>query len=501
MAVIAPQATFVGSTDVELVARVRAGDDGAFEELFRRHHGPVAAFVQGMLRDPARAEDITQEAFLSALRRMRVTEARIVFRPWIHEIAKNAAIDHLRRAGRVEEVSMEPDGGLRPGDYACLAGTGPGPDTVLLHKERFDQLRGAFAELSDNHHRILVMRELEGLSYREIGERLGLTRAGVESTLFRARRRLEDEFAALDTGARCRAVEAAIARLASGGRSVRDRRRLDRHAHRCFSCRRRAREHGLELGRSRASRVAALFPAPLSLLRRRRGDDGGGVAHSSSPAAQHAAGTWGPVLAAPGADGAGSLIAKAAALLVAGAVIAGGGTAARDQLVDRDGSPERGSSAPARAEPAERGAAPVPTSPRAGERRNPTGGGTTDPAPGGRREGDSRADGPRGGVGATVPGEGGSSHGGPDRGGDSGVGLPEAPSVPSAELPSVEAPDTGVTPRPGPPQLTTPPAPSVGTPPPPSVAAPDTTVEAPLTSAPNAPDPGAAPLSTEVPLP
>ena len=68
-------------TDHALVERVRAGDDTAFEELYLRYRPRIAAFVRGHLRDEARAEDVTQEAFLSALRRMRVTDAKIAFKP------------------------------------------------------------------------------------------------------------------------------------------------------------------------------------------------------------------------------------------------------------------------------------------------------------------------------------------------------------------------------------------------------------------------------------
>jgi DNA-binding CsgD family transcriptional regulator len=80
------------------------------------------------------------------------------------------------------------------------------------------------------------MRELEGLSYREIGERLELSRPAVESTLFRARRRLEREYREIEAGRRCEAIAQAIARLAEGIGSPTDRRGLSRHARRCSSC-------------------------------------------------------------------------------------------------------------------------------------------------------------------------------------------------------------------------------------------------------------------------
>ena len=183
-------------TDAQLIGAVRRGSDDAFEALYRRHSAAVTRYVAARVRDPARVEDLVQEVFMSALRRMRATDARISFRPWIFEIAKNATIDHYRRASRSEEVSIHADGALRPADHLRLVGGPHGrPEHAVLHKERFDHLRGAFAELSRNHHRVLVLRELEGLSYREIAQRLDMTRPAVESALFRARRRLQEEYA------------------------------------------------------------------------------------------------------------------------------------------------------------------------------------------------------------------------------------------------------------------------------------------------------------------
>ena len=86
------------TTDHELVARIRAGDERAFECLYRRYHRRIASYVQGMVHDHARAEDITQDVFMSALRRMRDTDRPIAFKPWIYEIAKNACIEQFLRS-------------------------------------------------------------------------------------------------------------------------------------------------------------------------------------------------------------------------------------------------------------------------------------------------------------------------------------------------------------------------------------------------------------------
>ena len=101
-----------GGTDHELVAAVRRGDDRAFERLYSRYQRRISAYVFGMVKDHGRAEDITQEVFISALRRMRETERPINFKPWVYEIAKNACIDQFRRSRRTEEVSFDAGEGL-----------------------------------------------------------------------------------------------------------------------------------------------------------------------------------------------------------------------------------------------------------------------------------------------------------------------------------------------------------------------------------------------------
>src|SRR3954464_9760370 len=180
-------------TDSQLVAAVRRGDDRAFEELYARYHRRISSYIFGMVKDHARAEDLTQEVFMSALRRTRDPDRPIAFKPWVYEIAKNACIDQFRRSKRAEEVSYDADDGLAPGDYGRLVSREPVPDAALAAKQQLDHLCGAFGGLSAAHHEILVLRELEGLSYREIGERMGMSRPAVESTLFRARRRLSEE--------------------------------------------------------------------------------------------------------------------------------------------------------------------------------------------------------------------------------------------------------------------------------------------------------------------
>jgi RNA polymerase sigma factor (sigma-70 family) len=278
-AVLAPEHDSAGS-DQHLVARVRRGDDRAFELLYQRYHRRIQAYVFGMVKDHGRAEDVTQEVFVSALRRMRETEQPLAFKPWLYQIARNSCIDAFRRSKRAEEVSYDADGGLTPGDHSKLVSSGLSPDAAVAAKQDLDHLCGAFGGLSETHHEILVLRELEGLSYQEIGRRMGMSRPAVESTLFRARRRLTEEFDDIVSGARCHRIRGIIVTATESRLGTRDTRRLARHLSHCQSCRREALAAGLDRGlftrppvRERiAARVAGLLPFPL-FERFRRGAD------------------------------------------------------------------------------------------------------------------------------------------------------------------------------------------------------------------------------------
>jgi len=123
----------IEATDADLVAAIRAGDDRAFEELYQRYFPRISSFVCRMLHDTAGCEDVAQDAFMSALRRMRATDTEINFKPWIYQIARNAAIDAHRRRTHAVEVSMDADDGLRASDrtrlrgieHACAIARGP----------------------------------------------------------------------------------------------------------------------------------------------------------------------------------------------------------------------------------------------------------------------------------------------------------------------------------------------------------------------------------------
>src|SRR3954449_4265972 len=339
----APRAATLQS-DSELVAAVRRGDDRAFEELYGRYSRRISSYIFGMVKDHARAEDLTQDVFMSALRRMRDTDRPIAFKPWVYEIAKNACIDQFRRNRRAEEVSYDSEEGLGAADYGRLVNGDPTPDVALDHKQQLDHLRGALGGLSDAHHQILVMREFEGLSYREIGEKMGMSRPSVESTLFRARKRLTEEYEELVTGSRCTRVQGILSSAGGGGLGARDRRRMARHLSYCQPCRRHAHACGLsEVVPERVAlgaKIAGVLPLPAFLRRRLFGspDDSAVSAtmgHGGTLAQWSA--NLGPMVDSAGAGWAKAVV-TAATVAVAG-VSAGAMTNGRDVRLQRPFGP------------------------------------------------------------------------------------------------------------------------------------------------------------------
>jgi RNA polymerase sigma factor (sigma-70 family) len=395
-----------GPDDHELVRLVRRGDDRAFELLYHRYERRIGAYVLGMVKDHGRAEDITQEVFVAALRRMSATERPIAFKPWIYEIARNACIDAYRRSRRGEEVSYDGGDKLSPADQGRLVAAEPEPPAAVAAKQDLDTVLGAFGGLSDAHHEILVMRELEGMSYAAIGERMGMSRAGVESTLFRARKRLGEEYGELASGARCLRVQGIIAAGGNDKLGARDARRLARHVAHCQPCRRLALEAGFEVPARRGlgGRIAAWLPLP-GFLR---------------------FGGWGTQRVAELLEpGWGKVAAGAAALLLAGAgaeqvITHGGGSDARAGEGAAQGAAARDGGSGGNDRLAVAGA-PVVSSARSagtgrGEDRTTGDGGRAGGAEGGLRDGDGAG----GGAQRSDPGGGQAPAAGGGRTADAG---------------------------------------------------------------------------------
>lgn len=162
--------------DVHLVRSAQAGDVAAFEELVRRHELPVYRLALRMLGDAGDAQDAAQETFVRAWRALASFRSESAFSTWLYRIATNQCLGVLARP----ELRTGPLTGRE-------VDLGPGPETAALERDAIHDLKVAIAQLTPEQRAPLVLRELEGLAYEEIGEVLNLTPGAVKGRLHRAR--------------------------------------------------------------------------------------------------------------------------------------------------------------------------------------------------------------------------------------------------------------------------------------------------------------------------
>jgi RNA polymerase sigma-70 factor (ECF subfamily) len=181
--------------DLELVGTARDGDVEAFEALVRRHQHRLVHYARLMVSNPSDAEDVAQEALLRAYRSLKQFRGQSTFKTWLYQIATNVARTHLARRRDRQEV-QEPDATADTGADHRRGRTGaPREQASAENLERrviaHDQLRRALADLPVEWKEAVVLRDIEGLDYREIAAVLNIPMGTVESRIFRGRQRLK----------------------------------------------------------------------------------------------------------------------------------------------------------------------------------------------------------------------------------------------------------------------------------------------------------------------
>ena len=177
--------------DTSLVRDARRSDAQAFRSLVERYQRRVYQLALGMVKDPDEAMDITQETFVRVHRYLPSFKGDSSFFTWTYRIATNLCLDSARRRGRTERVEMdesdaEIEARMDP-PSAALAG----PQRAALNAELKAKIDDALASLSENHRAILLLREVEGLSYEELAHALGIRKGTVMSRLFHARLKMQ----------------------------------------------------------------------------------------------------------------------------------------------------------------------------------------------------------------------------------------------------------------------------------------------------------------------
>jgi RNA polymerase sigma-70 factor (ECF subfamily) len=173
------------------VARLQANEDAAYDELVRTYSASIFHVAYRMLGDSAESSDVVQEIFLKVFRNIGGFKGEAALKTWIFRIALSEILNRLRwwkRRRRFATMSLDeqPNGNGTISAHA-VASPSPTPEEVLQSKEEEGAIQEALGKLSKDHRSIIVLRDIEGFSYNEIADVLGVSVGTVKSRLARAR--------------------------------------------------------------------------------------------------------------------------------------------------------------------------------------------------------------------------------------------------------------------------------------------------------------------------
>lgn len=183
-----------------LVERLQSGDRSAFRELYDRYQRRAFSIAFGMVKNESDARDIVQDAFIKAYRNIASFQGTAAFYTWFYRIVFNVAIDHTRKKrpdrgnGYQDELKQDEDG--RAAEGAVLPNILEGnPRRTLLRKELSQALDEALNTLPEHHRAVILLREVDGLSYEEMAEILDIPKGTIMSRLFHARKKMQEALA------------------------------------------------------------------------------------------------------------------------------------------------------------------------------------------------------------------------------------------------------------------------------------------------------------------
>jgi RNA polymerase sigma-70 factor (ECF subfamily) len=175
--------------DSALAVRASRGDRKAFESLVEKYQGAVYNFTLHFFRSPDVAQDMTQETFLRAFRFLHTYDPTRRFITWIYSIARNICIDHHRERARKEHVCLEDV----PAETLTTKDVASDPLRMLEQRESRDRLLAAVESLPEKYKTPVILCYLQGLSYQEISEILGISLNNTKIRIFRAKKMMMEQ--------------------------------------------------------------------------------------------------------------------------------------------------------------------------------------------------------------------------------------------------------------------------------------------------------------------
>jgi RNA polymerase sigma-70 factor, ECF subfamily len=177
-----------GETDADVMLRVKAGDDSAFEYLVQKYRRPMVNFMYRMAHNAAAAEDLAQDVFLRVYRSREGYEASAKFTTWLYRIATNLAVNHARdtRHERPENMASLDEPDQETGSTMDVADAQPTAEQTILQRERLAAIRQKVQALPERQRMAVVMHKYQQMDYKQIADVLKLSESATKSLLFRA---------------------------------------------------------------------------------------------------------------------------------------------------------------------------------------------------------------------------------------------------------------------------------------------------------------------------